>query len=99
MDDKTIWSDLGHSGIEKDVFDMGDVRDVNVICPKPNNFYNYNRFKNKPQINGVTLEGNKTTEELGIHEYDDTEIREMISDIEDEQEVQDTNIANNAANI
>ncbi len=99
MDDKTIWSDLGHSGIEKDVFDMGDVRDVNVICPKPNNFYNYNRFKNKPQINGVTLEGNKTTEELGIHEYDDTEIREMISDIEDEQEVQDTNIANNAEGI
>ena len=26
----------------------------------------YNAFQNKPQINGVTLEGNKTTEDLGI---------------------------------
>ena len=26
----------------------------------------YNKLKNKPSINGVTLEGNKTLEELGI---------------------------------
>lgn len=28
---------------------------------------NYNKLTNKPQINGVTLEGNKTAEELGIN--------------------------------
>lgn len=27
---------------------------------------NYNALNNKPQINGVTLQGNKTTQELGI---------------------------------
>ena len=27
---------------------------------------NYNALDNKPQINGVTLEGNKTPQELGI---------------------------------
>ena len=27
---------------------------------------NYNSLDNKPQINGVTLEGNKTPQELGI---------------------------------
>jgi hypothetical protein len=29
---------------------------------------NYNRLTNKPQINGVVLEGNKTSEELNIVE-------------------------------
>lgn len=28
---------------------------------------NYNNLNNKPQINGVTLQGNKTTQELQIH--------------------------------
>lgn len=27
---------------------------------------NYNLLQNKPQINGVTLSGNKTTEDLGL---------------------------------
>ena len=27
---------------------------------------NYNNLTNKPQINGVTLEGNKTGEEIGL---------------------------------
>lgn len=28
---------------------------------------NYNNFENKPQINGITLEGNKSSEQLGIN--------------------------------
>ena len=31
---------------------------------------NYNDLTNKPQINGVTLEGNKTSEDLGIYTQD-----------------------------
>lgn len=30
---------------------------------------NYNALTNKPQINGVTLIGNKTLEELGVREF------------------------------
>ena len=31
----------------------------------------YEQLFNKPQINGVTLEGNKTLEELGITQVED----------------------------
>lgn len=45
---------------------------------------NYNALNNKPQINGVTLQGNKTTQELGIltggsDVFDDYE--EAVTDI------------------
>lgn len=39
---------------------------------------NYNLLKNKPQINGVTLEGNKTLEELGIEPTEDYTIIQGI---------------------
>lgn len=39
---------------------------------------NYNMLKNKPQINGVTLEGNKTLEELGIEPTEDYTIIQGI---------------------
>lgn len=40
---------------------------------------NYNSLSNKPKINNIELFGNKTTSDLGITEYDDTQIR---SDLE-----------------
>lgn len=40
---------------------------------------NYNSLSNKPKINNIELFGNKTTFDLGITEYDDTQIR---SDLE-----------------
>lgn len=39
---------------------------------------NYNMLKNKPQINGVTLEGNKTLEQLGIESTEDYTIIQGI---------------------
>ena len=41
---------------------------VSTGCSKNNkkNSDNYNKLTNKPKINGVTLEGNKTAEDLGI---------------------------------
>lgn len=36
---------------------------------------NYNSLSNKPKINNIELFGNKTTFDLGITEYDDTQIR------------------------
>lgn len=41
---------------------------------------NYIDLANKPSINGITLEGNKTSEQLGIVVYDDTEIKKEIAD-------------------
>ena len=39
---------------------------------------NYNLLKNKPKINGVTLEGNKTLEQLGIESSEDYTIIQGI---------------------
>lgn len=39
----------------------------------------YSELSDKPSINGVILEGNKTLSDLGIVNYDDTEIKEQIA--------------------
>lgn len=39
----------------------------------------YSELSDKPSINNVTLVGNKTLSELGIVNYDDTEIKEQIA--------------------
>lgn len=69
MDERTIWEDLGKCNVTKPrpvIIDVGDVKDVDIVCPRPTKTDSYTRLHNKPQINGVTLEGNKTTEELNI---------------------------------
>ena len=40
---------------------------------------NYNNLINKPSINNVTLQGNLSASQLGIQEYDDTEIRASVN--------------------
>lgn len=68
MDEKTIWEDLGKTNpsIESEVIEVGNISDVEIRCPRPNVSDNYNKLTNKPKINGVTLEGNKTAEDLEI---------------------------------
>lgn len=39
----------------------------------------YSELSDKPSINGVILEGNKTLSDLGIVNYDDTKIKEQIA--------------------
>lgn len=39
----------------------------------------YSKLSDKPSINDTTLDGNKTLEELGIINYDDTEIKKQIA--------------------
>ena len=43
---------------------------------------NYNALLNKPSINGVELRGNKTLADLGITNYDDTQIKKDIADLD-----------------
>lgn len=38
----------------------------------------YNELDNKPQVNGVTLIGNKTNEQLNINAISNTEIEEIL---------------------
>ena len=45
---------------------------------------NYNALLNKPSINGVDLVGNKTLADLGITNYDDTQIKKDIADLKSE---------------
>lgn len=52
---------------------------------------NYNNLINKPSINNITLQGNLSTSDLGIEEYDDTEIKQDINTA--------TTIANTAKSI
>ena len=68
MDERTMWEDLGkiNPSIESEVIEAGNISDVEIRCPRPNVSDNYNKLTNKPKINGVTLEGNKTAEDLGI---------------------------------
>jgi len=40
----------------------------------------YNLLINRPKINGIELIGDKPMEEFGAYAYDDTEVRELISE-------------------
>lgn len=42
---------------------------------------NYNHLTNKPIINGVTITGNLTLEQLGIEEMSNTRIDQIIQSI------------------
>ena len=42
---------------------------------------NYNSLANKPVVNGVTLTGNLSLEDLGIEEISNTEIEQIINSI------------------
>lgn len=53
-------------------------RAVEYITPSTSDL-NYEKLKNKPSINGVELLGNKTSSDLGIENYDDTELRAEIA--------------------
>jgi len=68
MDEKTIWYDLGKAPKcpQNEVIDVGDIDGAKIIKPVPIN-NNYNRLTNKPSINGVVLEGDKTTEDLDLN--------------------------------
>lgn len=68
MDERTMWEDLGrrNPNMGSEVINVGDISGVEIKCPKPNKSDNYNKLTNKPSINGVTLTGNKTSQDLGI---------------------------------
>lgn len=51
---------------------------ISTIDSGPTGTNNYNNLSNKPRVNGVILEGNKTSEDLGIN------IPTKLSDLEND---------------
>ena len=65
-----------------ELFESGQALDVDIqtydepplICGT----LNYEELHSKPKINGVTLEGNKSSEEIGIEEISNFELEELL---------------------
>lgn len=72
--DKGEKGDRGEQGVKGDKGDKGE----QGIQGLPGTTV-YSELSDKPSINGVILEGNKTLSELGIVNYDDTKIKEQIA--------------------
>ncbi|MBQ1528236.1 hypothetical protein IIZ77_01140, partial [Candidatus Saccharibacteria bacterium] len=57
--------------------------DNECLCVVPFEDRDYNKSFNKPQINGVTLEGDKTSEELKLaSEQDLSDLADRVTDLE-----------------
>lgn len=67
--------------IEIDLEERNKYNDINVEVQENEKVIlsNYNLLKNRPKINGIILEGDKSSEDLGIENYDDTELKEKVS--------------------
>lgn len=75
--DQTFYQNLGTGE-----FIAGEKGSENSSIDNDFNYPNYNDAINKPSINGVTLEGNKTNEEIHIRSIPEIEIAEVISGLE-----------------
>lgn len=58
----------------------------------------YSELSDKPSINGVILEGNKTLSELGIINYDDSDIKRLIANKQDKLSAEQLNNINAVPN-
>ena len=54
-----------HATIVKTI--SSDAKVVNAVRVFTESYFDYLNAKNKPQINGIPLEGDKTFEELGLN--------------------------------
>lgn len=58
----------------------------------------YSELSDKPSINNVTLVGNKTLSELGIVNYDDSDIKRLLADKQDKLSAEQLNNINAVPN-
>lgn len=66
MDERTILEDLGKRPPMRPDCPGDDIVRGNIKGAP----YNYNRLSNRPKINGVTLQGDLTAEDLGLSSMD-----------------------------
>lgn len=74
---KMIYDDENYVQINEGEFHL--VLDGEDITLEPSTFNSYNELTNKPQINGVTLQGNKSWQDLGL-----PSIPTKVSDLEND---------------
>lgn len=61
---------------EQEFEELSDIEEYSIIVT------DYNSLEDKPSINGVELIGDKTSEDLGIFPYDDSEIKQELSNLD-----------------
>ena len=70
--------DPGTIEIEEDPEDAGDGTDIEVTR-EPRSVLSYNRLSDKPSINGVVLQDDKSFEELGVEPMTNIEILDTFN--------------------
>lgn len=63
--------------VDNEILKMGNGIDLWVDLPD-RDIKDYAKIKNKPQINGVELKGNKSLEDIGIETMTNEEIEDMF---------------------
>ena len=66
------------SGIGIDITQALDLRTGLKVAPGTSGTDNYEKLKNKPSIEGVTLQGDKTFPELGVRPLSVQEIEKIL---------------------
>lgn len=76
--------DRGEQGVKGDRGEKGEqgIQGLPGASGKPGTTV-YSELSDKPSINGVILEGNKTLSDLGIVNYDDTDIKRLLANKQD----------------
>lgn len=64
--------------IEIQVKQVPEIVDIQVDDKIKVNNLDYDSLKNKPQLNSVTLKGNKTFEEIGINPISNIELLNLL---------------------
>ena len=87
--DKGDKGDRGEQGVKGDRGEQG-IQGLPGASGQPGTTV-YSELSDKPSINNVTLEGNKTLGELGIVNYDDTEIKKVLANKQDKLSAEQLN--------
>lgn len=91
--------DRGEQGVKGDRGEKGEqgIQGLPGVNGKPGTTV-YSELSDKPSINGVILEGNKTLSELGIVNYDDSDIKRLLANKQDKLSAEQLNNINAVPN-
>lgn len=91
--------DRGEQGVKGDRGEKGEqgIQGLPGVNGQPGTTV-YSELSDKPSINGVILEGNKTLSELGIVNYDDSDIKRLLANKQDKLSAEQLNNINAVPN-
>nr|DAF79776.1 MAG TPA: extracellular matrix protein [Caudoviricetes sp.] len=94
--DKGEKGDRGEQGVKGDRGEKGEKGEKGIQGLPGTTVYS--ELSDKPSINGVILEGNKTLSELGIVNYDDSDIKRLLANKQDKLSAEQLNNINAVPN-